>query len=465
MNSTLEQLYNASPTVVQNALVSLYGYHIKRREYGREFHRLLAQFNEQQWWSRERLREYQEEILRDLIPHCYENVPYYRRIMKERGVVPTDIKSVEDLRLLPILHREQVRDHFEELIATNMDRSKMILGQTSGTTGSPLQFLWDERICLIKNVVDWRQKATAGIHPGDRIAYFLGRIVVPTDRTRPPFWRHNWTLNHLLFSAFHMSQANLVHYADELARYQPAAVEGYPSTLYVMARYLLSRGMTVPVRAALSSSETLVPEQREAIETAFQCRLFDFYGMAERVIFATECEEHMGHHINKDFGIAEILDDEGNAAAAGQLARIVATGLHNRAMPLLRYLTSDVSAYKAKVCSCRRPFPLLDDIATKAEDFVTTPDGRYISASVLTHPFKSLSTIGESQITQHDLTHLVIQIVRLPGYSDADTHHLVSEFKRRLGDAMNIEVVFVDEIPRTAAGKLRWVMSKVPLSL
>ena len=463
MSGLLESVYNASPAFLQNLFVTGYGLKIYRREYGSEFKCKLAEFEKQQWYSKEELLNYQAEKLQALIKHAYDKVPYYRRIMDERKLTPGDFHAVGDLHKLPVLTRDDVKDNLEALTALGYSHSELVHGHTSGTTGSPLQFYYDREVCLIKNVTDWRQKSWGGVKPGDRIAFFLGRVIVPPERKKPPFWRTNYLLNHMFFSSFHLSKENIDTYVKKLEEWGPVALEGYPSTAYIIAKFLLSKNRTLPLKAVFTSSETLFPQQREAIEKAFDCRLFDFYGMAERVVFATECDAHRGHHLNDDFGITEIADADGAPVSSGEMGRIVATGLHNYAMPLIRYQTSDVTAIDPEPCSCGRSFPLMSDVTTKAEDIVTTPDGRLVSSSILTHPFKPLHSVAESQIVQEDREHIVVKIIRLPSYTDADTEHLVTELRKRLGEEMQISVEFVESIPRTKAGKFRWVVSKVPL--
>ncbi len=334
MSKLSEKLYDSSPAFLQNLAVSYYGFKLLRREYGAKFRKALAEFEANQWLSVDELREYQNEKLRAIIKHSYENVPYYRKKMDALKLRPDDIKTIDDLPKMPILTREDIKANFDELTARNFKRSELIIGHTSGTTGSPLEFYYDRQICLIKNVVDWRVKTGAGINFGDRIAFFLGRMVVPITQKKPPFWRSNYVFNHVFFSSFHMSADNLGIYLDHLNRIKPSAVEGYPSTVYIMARYLLSVKKTFPVKAVFTSSETLLPIQRETIEKAFGCKLYDFYGLAERVAFAGECPSHQGHHINMDFGISEIIDKDGQPCSPGQMGRLVATGLHNYGMPI-----------------------------------------------------------------------------------------------------------------------------------
>lgn len=463
MTTLLDRLYSRSPAFIQHLMVTGYGVKIYRREYGARFERALRDFDERQWEPRTALVDYQNERLRLLIQQAYANVPYYRDLMDARRLKPSDITRVEDLSKLPVTTREDVRNNRERMIARTTKPSHLIKGHTSGTTGSPLDLYWDPEICRIKTVVDWRQKRAAGLSPGDRIAFFLGRTVVPVQRSKPPFWRHNFVLNHLFCSSWHLSAKTLPAYFDKLVAFQPKAVEGYPSTMFILAKYLVDQGRTFPVKAVFTSSETLLPHQRETIERAFACRVFDFYGMAERVVFATECERHDCKHLNMDFSIVEVLTGSGVPAPVGELGRIVATGLHNMAMPLIRYKTSDVTALRGIPCACGRSFDVMENVTTKDEDIITTSDGRYVSSSIINALTHHLTTIAEHQVIQDDIHHVRMLIVRKPGFLDSDGRSLAVSLQETLGADMVVRVEYVDSIPRTAAGKFRWVISKVPL--
>ncbi len=464
MSGFFDKLYQHSPYFVQNIGVSFYGLKLYRREYGSKLRELLDVYEKRQWFSPGDLENFQNQKLAKLIDHCYENVRYYRNIMDDRGLKPEDIRTVGDISKLPVLTRDDVRNNFDALTAMNFNHSSLIIGHTSGTTGSPLEFYYDANVCRAKNAAEWRQKGVAGIKLGDPIAFFLGRMVVPIKRKSPPFWRYNWVLKHLYFSSFHLSKANIGAYINKLLAFKPKALEGYPSTIYILAAFLESINRTLPLQAVFTSSEPLQPYQRELMEKVFNASVFDYYGMAERVAFATECEVHAGKHQNSDFGIMELLGPDGRPVKAGSLGRIVATGLHNYAMPLIRYQTSDISSSSPEQCKCGRGFPLMSNVMTKDEDIVTTPDGRFISSSILTHPFKPMHSVAESQIIQDSLYQIRILIVKRDSYKSSDTDYLKEEFKKRLGADINVEVEFVDTIPRTAAGKYKWVVSRVPLN-
>lgn len=300
---------------------------------------------------------------------------------------------------------------------------------------------------------------------GDRIAVIRGNVIVPLTQQEPPFWRYNRTHNQILLSSFHLSSKNLGVYFEELSRFNPGVFDGYPSTLYILAKHLKTRGVKFPAKAVISSSETLYDFQRSLIEESFQCKVFDYYALAERVIFSSECDMHEGHHIYDEYGICEILDQDGKPCQKGQPGVLVGTSLHNMAMPLIRYATQDVTAIRDRQCSCGRNLQLMEDVTTKAEDILTMEDGRLISPSVLTHPFKPLNSIDASQIIQNDFNDITVKLVPNSTFSEAEREHLISELKLRLGQKVNIRIELADSLTRTASGKFRWVISNVKLGI
>jgi phenylacetate-CoA ligase len=468
MNPVAAAVYRLSPVWCQNLLLTGFGALLERERYGgryREYRDLLAQSER---WSRKELVAYQDERVRAIVKHAYDTVPYYRSSFDERRLKPRDIQSRQDLDKLPLLTKDDIRANFKALRSTALPPREMRRGHTSGTTGTPLTVGYDRDTVWMTYAVFDRHYRWAQIEmgrDGDRIAVARGNVIVPLAQKHPPFWRHNRRQNQLLLSSFHLSKANLPAYLDELAAFGPAVLDGYPSTLYILAKYLISRGESFPLRAAVTSSETLYDFQRAAIEQAFKCRVFDYFALAERVVFSGECEHHEGHHISMEYGIAEVVDDQGRPVGAGTEGRLAGTSLHNLAMPLLRYVTNDRTALLDRSCSCGRGHELMQDVTTKAEDVLTLSDGRLISPSVLTHPFKPLDCIEGSQIVQIAPNHVVIRLVAGVNYRPSLGDHLIHEFKERLGKDVLIEVQLVERLELSGNGKFKWVISRVPLGI
>jgi len=468
MNPYLKRVYDISPIALQNWILTGYSALLDKERYGPNFDTFRRNMTESQWFTRTELRTLQDEKLRLIIKHVYETVPYYRKIFDKRKLTPDDIKTQEDLHKLPLLTREDIKSNFRELISTAFKPKHLKYGHTSGTTGSPLEIGYDANVIYATYTALDRQYEWAGCRlsrNGDRIAAIRGNVIVPLSRKKPPYWRYNRIHNQLLLSSFHLSPENLPFYLEEVEEYQPAVFDGYPSTLYVFAKFLKNIGGKYPAKAIISSSETLYDFQRETIEESFQCRVFDYYALAERAIFATECDRHEGHHFCMEYGISEILDEKNGLMPRGKTGKLVGTSLHNFGMPLIRYVTNDMTSIREQSCSCGRELEVMDDVTTKAEDTLTLKDGRLISPSVLTHPFKPLNSVEGSQIIQKEHNQILIKIVPRKDYSEADTQHLIREMKSRLGEEVRIDIQMVDHLDRTSSGKFRWVISEVPLGI
>lgn len=455
-------IYNNSPSVIRTLLLNGYALFLNLERYGKKFENLSNDFSRNDRLSLAEIKEYQRERLKIIIRHAYEHVPYYREIMYKRKLVPEDFKDLPDITKMPVLTREDIKKSFEKLKADNVPWYMVRHGHTSGTTGSPLNFLWDVSVCVAHHAADWRQKEWAGFRFGEPFASLQGRQIVPSVNRKPPFWIMNHIHNQLFVSSFHLKGDYLPYIIDKLAEFSPKGFEGYPSSIYILAWYLKKSGRYLPLPAVLTSSETLLPIQRELIEERFQCKVYDFYGMAERVVYGSECR-YGKKHVNEDYGITEIVNAQDETLNAGEAGTIVATSLWNLAMPLIRYRTSDVSSISIESCSCGCSFPVMAEITTKAEDIVVLPDGRLVPSSILTHPFKPLDTIKKSQILQSEPDKLLVKIVPDDDFHEDVITKLLAGLHERVGNDISISIEVVEDIPVSNNGKFRWVISKVDL--
>lgn len=454
-------VYKSLNHPLRSLILNMYALSLNLERYGKKFDLLLEEFLRNEKMSPGEIQEYQREKLTALIRHAYVHVPYYREVMDFLKLRPDDIKDVHDLPKLPLLTREDVKANYCRLKANNVPRYRVRHGHTSGTTGSPLEFLWDTDVCVAHHAADWRQKKWAGLNFGEPFVSLQGRQIVPLDQTKPPFWVMNRIHNQLFMSSFHLKDEFLRYYVSRIDSFRPCAIEGYPSSLYILARYMERHGIILPIPAVLTSSETLLPIQRELIEERFQCRVYDFYGMAERVVYGSECDQHSGKHLNMDYGLTELVDGDGLPVSPGSHGRIVATGLWNMAMPLIRYKTSDVSRINVEKCACGRPFPLMDHVTTKAEDIIVLKDGRLVPPSIMTHPFKPLKNIYQSQIVQEDYTEFTVYLEVNEHFSASERQQLHQGLKERLGSDARINIVVSDQLDKCTSGKFRWIISRV----
>jgi len=261
-----------------------------------------------------------------------------------------------------------------------------------------------------------------------------------------------------MFSLYHMADATMPSYVAELTDFAPAYVLGYPSGISVLARYVVEQGITVPApRAIFTGSEKLHTAQRKLIEKAFHCPVYQWFGQVEMTVNLHECQ-YQRLHVKEEYGLLELLRDDGTEVAPGEMGNVVATGWGNWAFPLIRYRTGDIMHLaKDQSCPCGRGGRIIEEIIGRDDDIILTPEGRYIGR--LDFVFKPIDTIVEAQITQEAVNRLLIRVVPLSGFGKGDEELLVHKLQTYVGSTMEIRVECVDQIPRTPTGKVRTVVS------
>lgn len=458
-----QQLYNHAPVAVQNALVSRHGRRIYRERFCPEYEELARFLEESERRDPEQLRAYQERSLKKLVRHAYETVPHYRETMDVRGIAPDDITTAADLTRLPVLTKSDVARLGDRLISSKASKRSLRQATTSATTGSPLTVSWDRAVTLMNHACYMRARRWAGVQMGRPYATLQGRILTPIRQRKPPFWRDNPAWNQTFFSTMHMSEDNLVHYVAEFRRKKVEHLEAYPSTAYVLARFLRSRDDTLPLKCVITTGEPLLPMHRETLEERFEAEVFDAYGQAERVTFSSECEEHNGHHLHAEYGITEFVDESGAPVPAGAPGRMVGTSLHNFAMPLIRYACGDVGAASDRTCACGRTLPLLESVTSREGDTIVTPEGRVLPSIMMSWTVRWLADVEQWQIRQVSPSELRILVVTPHEITEKNREQVTAHVRNRMGQGVDVHLERVDEIPRTAGGKLRHVVSEVAI--
>jgi phenylacetate-CoA ligase len=417
---------------------------------GRRFRRLLAELESHERWDRAAIERYHEAALARVFRWC-EQTPYYAdRINVWRAGARS---AREALDRMPLLDKETLRTRNAEFRRRGWSARFVHAGYTSGTTGSPITCWRDSAAITFENAALWRLFRWAGVELADRRAILRGDLVVPAARREPPFWvRASRTT--LLLSSYHLAPQFFGAYVDALRRFDPAAVQAYPSSIALLAAWLVERGETLPLKAVITSSETLLDTQRELIERAFRCPVIDYYGNAERTALLSRCERG-AYHVMWDYAVTEFVPDE-----TGE-PEIVGTPLMNRAMPLLRYRTGDgveISAGRDR-CPCGRTFPVCGRPLGRRDVYIVTPDGRRIGR--LDHVFKGLHHIREAQIVQTALDRVVVRVVPDAAFGEHDETLLLAQTGERLGPDVRVNIERVESIPRGPRGKFAAVVSEL----
>jgi phenylacetate-CoA ligase len=408
-----------------------------------------------QWWSKEELDNYQANRLRVIVEAAYRNTPYYKALFDIFDIRPKDIQSLDDFKKVPILEKEDVRRNYNELISDKATRGLLYEAHTSGSTGKPLRVYRDLDNIGFEHAALMRQWKWAGLDHNDRYASLKGDLFSFMRIRREIYWAYSPVEKKLHMSSYHISAENAKHYLAALRKYNIVAIEGYPSSLFALAKYLLAKNIKYSLKSILTTSETIVPIQRSIIEEAFQCKVFDYYGMAERVAAIHTCEKE-SYHLIPEYSLTELVESDETSPGHFEL---IGTSLSNMAMPLIRFRIGDVVRPGNKKCACGRAYPVIDKIVGRTDDYVITPSGKLIGR--LDHIFKGINNVIEAQIYQPDTKNLILRIVPDPTFSDKDSDQIIEKLQDRVGEDMRFSVEQVESIEREGSGKLKSVLSEV----
>jgi phenylacetate-CoA ligase len=304
-NIALKTIYDRMPFKLKVLFTSFYGLQQRYKRYGKLYFEQVQLLNNSQCWSEKTLAEYQNNQLRGFIKKIYSKVPFYDK-NADYSCLSNDHF---DIRKLPVLSSKLVKKNPKEFF--NLSTEKVIWGRTSGTTGSPMNFPINidalQKSYAFQNMhYNW---SGVCLHNRDKIAFFSGHPVTWHKRTEPPFWSYDFINNHLYFSSFHISKSNLQHYVRELEKFDPDLLNGYPSSVYLLALAFERYGIKkLNLKAIYTSSEMLMEFQRTKIESVFQVKVFNHYGNSEMCCKIVECEE--GElHLKSEYSYIEILNN------------------------------------------------------------------------------------------------------------------------------------------------------------
>jgi len=424
----------------------------------------LAELEKSQWWSPKKLKKLQEKRLRALIRHAYTNVPYYHRIFKERQLKPEDIRTQEDLRRLPILRKEDIRNNFEDMIAKNIERKNMEVQVTGGSTGVPLKFMRNKSALSYYRASCYRAYEWGGLDIfGDKWASLWGSPFDIRRRDDIKSKLYYWVLRQKILPMFAVSDETMFKYAEILKKFRPKMIRGFASTLYLFANFLERNDINyVTPNSVLSTAEYIPDYQKKYISEQFNCEVFDNYSSREFSI-GQDCKEHMGFHISVENVVLECIKNDGEPVVS-EPGRFIVTDLANYAMPLIRYENGDMGTLTDEMCTCGRGLPLIKSLSGRTSELIITPDDRMLTGAFFPHLFKDvLDGIKEYQIIQEKKDKLKLKLIKTENYSEKHLKYVLGNIKKYTGEDMEIDVEFVDEIPLARSGKRRAIISKIKI--
>ena len=301
----------------------------------------------------EQLRQLQNERLLKQVQHVWDNVPYYRQKMEEKGVTPADIQSIDDLHKLPFLTKADLRDAYPYGLK-GMPLSECVrIQSTSGTTGKRVVAFYTQHDIDLWEDCCARAIMAAGGTKEDvvQVAYGYGLF------TGGPGL--NGGSHRVGCLTLPMSSGNTDRQLQFMTDLEATILCCTPSYAQYLAESIYDRGIRdqIKLKAGIFGAEAWSEDMRRDIENKLGIKAYDIYGLTETSGpgVAFECEEQTGMHINEDHFIAEIIDpDTEEVLPLGSKGELVFTAITKEAFPLLRYRTRDICVLSREKCSCGR---------------------------------------------------------------------------------------------------------------
>lgn len=397
-----------------------------------------------QYLKQEELLQIQRQRLQTLISRAKESTVFYSRYF-------ATFRTIEDFSFLPTISKEKMREAFDNgsIINKKLNAFKIPFA-TSGSTGIPLSFFLDKnmstrRLAIYRRTLSWVGKLK------DDLVIRLFRKELPGVEPEGILFPCN-------------SPEDLDTKIDQLSELltEKVILHGQASILIRLAQLFEKNKKKIKLRALINASETLHAEARLYLEKVFETRVFDYYGSNELPQIAQECEFRNGLHVNNEWVYLEIVDDDGRTVAPGKVGNIVVTFFENEIMPFIRYQTGDKGYFLKEPCPCGRSLPRIHVQGRKGSSF-ELPNGKTGYFFELARPIlKLISKIFQYQIIRENKTKFRIKIVPLPLFGNSDSKLIENEFRRYLGNEVDISLEVTDKIETAPSRKQRAFINLSP---
>lgn len=457
-----KNLWEAVPPALKGPLGKLMGVVPLPLLLGKTYRRWDSLVAEADAWSRARIEAFQVEQLREICGLAYDKSDYYRDSFDRAGLKPSAIRRAEDIRVLPIIDKQVINRHRDELLTVDPAAAGLDYVATGGSGGEPMRFLIGKDRSAIEYAHLARAWMRAGFAHGSTKAVLRGQVLAAAGDGM----RHAYDplLRNHGYSNFHLDEETMARYLEHISGIGPCFLHTYPSTLAILVRFMRRQKIQAPsnIRGLLLESENVHDEDRAAAEEIFGVRYFSSYGHSEKLVMAAECEHSSNYHVFPTYGYFELVDESGHPVTEpGQEGEIVGTGFINRAMPFLRYRTGDYATYVGEGCAaCGRQHTVIRKVrGHNTMEQLIAEDGSFIPYSAVNVHDDTFEDVLQFQFLQEEPGRATLRLV--PANSRLNPEELVRRLNLRLQGRVELKSLLVEEIKLTARGKSVFVDQRI----
>lgn len=347
-----------------------------------------------------------------LFRKAYDESQFYRDLYTKHGISKDSIKSIDDIKKLPVITKDDIRLNAEKILIEA--KWKTMKAYTSGTTGQSLYIYQDMASVWKEQAYLYHYRALCGFTYGESMVSMRGHLDSRQFSMKLPVG------NILYLSSYQIKSENALRYRDAILEHKPKAIEGYPSSIYNLCCILKEAGIKLDIPLCFTSSETLFDYQRRLFREVLGCKTYDWYGCTEKTIALVETKNHDGYYELPGYSINEYMDDG-----------VVTTSLINDCFPLIRYKVNDLILPKTDYVPLSVDSPKIERLEGRTESYVIAKDGTIVGR--LNFLFKDVENIKLAQIVQKEPGQITINIVPDGTWDNAQADKIMKYVDERIG--------------------------------
>lgn len=400
--------------------------------------------------SENEISEHAEDKLKKVLNFAVNKIPFYKQnkpLMKEN--------PYEWIKGFPIITKSIIKENIDDLLSK--PKSKLIYSSTSGSSG--------EHGIVYKEKKDISNGQALILLIWGWAGYEIGAPILQTGMTtnrgfiktlKDFFFRTKY------YIAFGLSDSEIENLLIRQQHKKDYYLAGYASSLFVLANVCLKKNISnVHFKKAISLGDKMFPHYRTKIKEAFGCEVSDTYGLSEELTIAAQ-KDNEYYYILTPHVFVEILDENGNDVADGELGRVIATSLDAYGMPLIRYDTGDLAIRLPKERYPQKrdlQLPLMEKIIGRDTDIVKTPSGKYMIVHFFTGIFEFIPQIKQFKVIQRELTSIEIEYIPNIDFSRTILNNVEKQIHEYLNEPFPVFWKEVEEILPTPSGKPQIIQS------
>ncbi len=432
-----------SPTIIKRLYYGLVPFH---KRYGKEFSKTYNFISDSLDWNPKKLLDYQLSELKRVVKKCYDNIPYYHKLMVDYGVNP-NIHTFSDINKLPILTKDIVRNNFEDLVDKRYLKDA-ILFKTSGSTGKKFEFLGNDN--LYKREAAFVLRAF-NLHESsmyDKHTVWVRRY---SPKVGEPLSYVDYELNRTYISPFNISEDTIDEYVKIIDKTKSKTLVTYPSLANFIATLMGNKRITFKyIESIHCASEMVLPEWRVNVRNKLGIELYAHYGMMEKVSFFCNTKNSEGKYAESlEYGYTELVDN-----------KVIGTGFLNDVMPFLRYDSGDLAIPFTDFNANYGSLPIsVDDFIGRQTDMITCSDGRKLAGVNFYTMMYKISGVEMFQIIQKSVNDIEVQFIPSDKFTYNTFKQIREGMKDRVGEC-NLIVNKVTKFDRADSGKFKTIINE-----